>query len=179
VAQKHPVSLHPIRRHESQKQTHEHRYASPIPKEQAPPESPGKRAFNFDANANPHNTPENQDLRWRSTNTASTGTTRQTPPMRRRRSEDVERPSATRRSSRRRHQTTPQQPCREKRETSTARRSIARDRCSGLMVKAGGPPSRPASRCTTSLNSRRNARGEQKREKNKRLYSAEMQPRAA
>jgi hypothetical protein len=27
--------------------------------------------LNFDANANPYNTPENQDLRWRSTNTAS------------------------------------------------------------------------------------------------------------
>ncbi len=62
VVQKHPVCLHPIHRHESQKQTHKHRYASPIPKEQAPTESPRKRTLSFHANTNPHNTPENQDL---------------------------------------------------------------------------------------------------------------------
>ncbi len=37
VIQKHPVCLHPMCRHESQRQTHKHgNNASPIPKEQAP-----------------------------------------------------------------------------------------------------------------------------------------------
>jgi hypothetical protein len=63
-----------MRRHESQRQTHKHKNnASPIPKEQVPQKAQkGKRGLNFDANANPHNTPESQGPRWRYTNTAGT-----------------------------------------------------------------------------------------------------------
>ena len=131
------------------------------------------RMLIFDANANPHNTPES--LRW-----SYAASTKQ----RGKRGEGgaktrpVARLSATRRSSRPGRRTTPQQPCREKRRDHHSPMKHSKRRMFGTygqgrrhaphLLKAGLP-----AHYLVEVNSRKNARGEQKCEKCQRLYSAE------
>jgi hypothetical protein len=167
-----------MRRHENQKQTHKHRNnASPIPKEQAPQEAQkGKKALNFDANAKHAREPrppvevhQHRKHRNNATNAAK---------------------EERRCGAARRHETLVETQAPDHTATTAPRKKgdhhspmkHSKRRMLGTYGQGRRPfptCSRLASRCTTALNSRKNARGEQKCEKNQRLYSAEMQSKAA
>jgi len=149
--QKHPVCLHPMCRHESQRQTHKHRNnASPIPKEQEPQKAQ-KRVLIFDANANPPQhareprPPVEVHRKHRKQRDKRGEGGAKTRP--------VARLSATRRSSRPGRRTTPQQPCREKRGDHHSQMKHSKRRMLGTYDQGWRHApncSRPASRHATS-----------------------------
>jgi hypothetical protein len=118
----------------------------------------------FDANADPHNTPESQGPRWRYTNTAST-------------ENNTTKAVKETRGETNRHETLIETQVPDHAATTGPRKrgnhhspmKHSKRRMLGPMVKAGLP-----AHYLVEVNSRGNARGEQKCEKSRRLHSAEM-----
>ncbi len=171
MIQKHPVCLHPMCRHESQRQTHKHRNnASPIPKEQAP-----QKAVDLRRKRQPPTT------RQRASGGGTPQAQKTTRQTRRGRSEDKARGETRRRETLIETQapdhTATTVPRRSKRGDDHSPMKHSKRRMLGTYDRGRRHApicSRPASRRTTSSNSRKSARGEQKCEKCRRLYSAEM-----